>query len=344
MASSSAPGHETDSLDRIAADLLALKERTGRSYADIVRRIGLMRIERGVPHGAATPPRSTVYDAFRPGRTWIDPVLLRDIVIALDVDDADADAWVERSLQVREGKRAPRQRASTEAEGAEAGAPEEGDPVIDSAPNRWRLWAPILLGGVALNLIGIGVVEALKLSIYLDMLGTAIVAIVLGPWPAALVALTSNLLGFSVGSPGAPPYALVNIVGALVWGYGVRRFGGGRDLGRFFAVNLVAGVACSLVGASISVILFHGFPGHGSDAVTAMLETKGLPLVAAAFSGNMLTSLIDKVLTGFLALTICLWLQRSVRMPSTALPVGRILGAGTSSATTEPSRDASRRA
>lgn len=300
-----------DSLDRIAADLLALKDVNPISYAEIGRRIGQQRIERGTPSTAAYPPRSTIYDAFRAGRTWIDPVLLRDIVIALGVDDAEADSWVERSSRLRRNAEpSARQRVTP----TQQSAPLPTLPAVEQfqktrAP-RW--WSPylVILGCIALNLLGIVVVQALHLPIYLDMAGTATAAMILGPWPGAFVALASNLLGFTVGAPGAAPFALVNLAGALVWGYGVKRFRMGDDIGRFFLLNLLAATACSLVGAPLNVILFGGLSGHGSDTVVESIVHMGMPMVASAFSANILTSVIDKLLTGFIALMVFVWLHR----------------------------------
>src|SRR5690606_26645533 len=98
---SDATGAGPDSLDRIAADLLALKEANPISYAEIGRRIGEQRVARGVPAAAAYPPRSTVYDVFRAGRTRIDPDLLRDIVTALGGDEAEVERWAQRARQLR---------------------------------------------------------------------------------------------------------------------------------------------------------------------------------------------------------------------------------------------------
>lgn len=321
------PHDESDSLDRIAADLLALKDTTSLSYAEIGRRIGDARIRRGAPESAAYPPRSTVYDAFRAGRTRVDPALLRDIVRALGADEQEAERWMRRALAVRRpGESAPRSRA--------ASRPAIPHPIRGDAgpgantPRRWVRGA-LILGCVALNLLGIVVVQALHLPIYLDMIGTAAASIMLGPWHGALVALSSNLLGFTVGAPGAAPFALVNLAGALVWGYGVRRFGMGAGIGRFFVLNLLAATACSLVGAPLGVVLFGGLSGHGSDTVTNSIVTMGIPLIAAAFSANILTSVIDKLLTGFIALTIFVWLHRAAGFTSTHMPLIERLSAPT---------------
>jgi energy-coupling factor transport system substrate-specific component len=315
------PHDEPDSLDRIAADLLALKDAASLSYAEIGRRIGDARIRRGAPENAAYPARSTVYDAFRAGRTRVDHALLRDIVRALGADEHEAERWMRRARALRRpAEPAPRGRAASPHPIGGGVRPSA------SAPRRW-FPAALLLGCVALNLLGIVVVQALHLPIYLDMIGTATASIMLGPWHGALVALSSNLLGFTVGAPGAAPFALVNLAGALVWGYGVRRFGMGAGIGRFFVLNLLAATACSLVGAPLGVILFGGLSGHGSDTVTNSIVTMGIPLIAAAFSANILTSVIDKLLTGFIALMIFVWLHRATGFPATHMPLVERLSA-----------------
>jgi len=303
---------EPHSLDSIASDLLALKEANPVSYAEIVRRIGQRRMARGVPSTAAYPPRSTIYDAFRAGRTWIDPALLRDIVSALGVSDEEAEHWVDRSQRLRRnGEPVARQRvAPTQPPAPAASLPTFGQFPQTRTPRWWSPYA-LILGCIALNLLGIVVVQALHLPIYLDMVGTASAAMILGPWPGAFVALASNLLGFSVGAPGAAPFALVNLAGALVWGYGVKRFRMGDDIGRFFLLSLLAAVACSLVGAPLNVILFGGLSGHGSDTVVESIVNMGFPMIASAFSANILTSVIDKLLTGFIALMVFVWLYRT---------------------------------
>ena len=307
---------EADSLDRIAADLRVRKERSGRSYADIARRIAELRIDRGVAASAAQPPRSTISDAFRDGRTWIDPVLLGDIERALGGDEDEAAAWVARSSAVRRGGHRPPARRKTPVE------PSILTPPFDPVPARLGLLKPaMLVGAVALNLLGILVVQTLHLPLFLDMIGTAVVAMALGPWHGAGVAVVSNLLGFTVGVPDAMPFALVNLVGALVWGYGVRRARMGDDIRRFFGLNLLAAVACSLVGAPLNVLLFGGVSGHGFDTVTSSFETMGVPLIAATFSSNLLTSVFDKTLVGFLALMVILWLRATVRLPAPHMPL-----------------------
>ena len=71
----------------------------------------------------------------------------------------------------------------------------------------------------ALNIVGGYINTALKLPIFLDMIGTAVVAIVLGPWWGALVGAVTNIVNSFISGPISLPFAACNVIGALVWGY-----------------------------------------------------------------------------------------------------------------------------
>ena len=106
-----------------------------------------------------------------------------------------------------------------------------------------------------LNVIGGTVASALKLPIFLDMIGTAVVAMTLGPWWGSLVGVITNLtLGFVTG-PVSIPFAACNVVGALVWGYGTR-WGWANDKVRFFGLSVASAVFVSLMAAPIVIFVF----------------------------------------------------------------------------------------
>lgn len=156
----------------------------------------------------------------------------------------------------------------------------------------------------ALNIIGGYVQTALRLPVFLDMIGTAVSAIVLGPWWGALVGLITNTGTALLTGPQSLPFALVNVVGALAWGYGVRKFGMGRTFFRFFVLNMIVGVVCTITAVPIYMTVFGGATGHVADALTASLVAIGQELIVAVFSSNILVSLADKIISGFVALAI----------------------------------------
>jgi hypothetical protein len=85
--------------------------------------------------------------------------------------------------------------------------------------------AVILACAVLLNFISLALSTRLTSILYLDMTGTAIAALLLGPWYGAIAGLVSNGLVNWVLYPGSHgdfvvfPWAIVNITGGLLWGY-----------------------------------------------------------------------------------------------------------------------------
>lgn len=174
--------------------------------------------------------------------------------------------------------------------------------------------------GAALNVVGGTINTTLQLPTFLDMIGTAVVSILLGPWWGALVGVMGNVGGAFFTGPVGIPFAIVNVAGALVWGYGVRSLGMGRSAAHFFVLNVIVAFVTTAVAAPIVVFIFGGATGHTSDALTAAFAQAGQDLLAAAFASSIIVSLADKVISGFLALAIIdaspAELSRDLRLPA----------------------------
>ena len=161
----------------------------------------------------------------------------------------------------------------------------------------------LIPAAVALNVVGSFINTTLKLPMFLDMIGTAVVAITIGPWWGALAgAMTNVVLGFLTG-PIMLPFAACNVIGALVWGYGVR-WGMGKTFPRFFLLSLLTALFVTLMAVPIYVFVFGGATGHFADIMTAAFVGMGQRLVVAVFSSNIIVSLADKIISSFLALAV----------------------------------------
>lgn len=290
-----------DDFDDIAKSLRELRARAGGpSYAEIGSRIALARIERGVPVSASVPARTTVYDAFRLGRSRINAALVGEIVRALGADDAEAEGWETRCGLAQKARHAAPARPTPPPVKQTA-----AQPVKQTAAHRPALWTAILLVGcVVLNFSGSAAVATLGLPLFLDMIGTAVAAMAFGPWWGVLVAAGSTAVETVCGTTDSLPFGLVNTAGALAWGYGVRAFGGARSLPRFFALSLIVGVVCTIVSVPVLMTVFGGETGHASDQIAEGLVASGEELAPAVFTANLLTSLADKLISGFIALAV----------------------------------------
>lgn len=156
---------------------------------------------------------------------------------------------------------------------------------------------------VALNIVGGQINSVLHLPTFLDMIGTAVVAIVLGPWWGALVGATTNIVSSFISGPIGLPFAACNVVGALVWGYTVR-WGWGKTFWGFGLINILVAFFVSLTAVPIYVFIFGGATGHFADMMTAAFLAMGQNLIVSVFSSNILVSLADKIISGFVALAI----------------------------------------
>lgn len=301
MAQHAPPGPETGPWDHLALQLQAWRRQADEpSFSEIASRISRQREETGMTPAAARVGRTTVYDAFRIGRSRVNLALVREIARALGVPDDE----VETALAPQDRQVPP------------PGQPEPGAPARPTAAEvptyGWR--GSLLIGVVclALNLVGRELVDLIGLPVYLDMVGTALAAIVLGPWRGAAVATGTNLVGVLISGPVSLPFALVNVAGALVWGYGVHRFGWGRTLSRFFALNLVVALVCTVVAVPILQWGFDGSVGHEQDDLTGNLLELTQQYTLALGVSNLLSSLADKTISGFVALVGATWLGHSL--------------------------------
>ncbi|HEY5628700.1 MAG TPA: hypothetical protein VIR16_04245, partial [Candidatus Limnocylindrales bacterium] len=91
---------------------------------------------------------------------------------------------------------------------------------------------------------------------------------------------------------------------ALLWGYGIRRFGLGRSPVTFFALGLVVAAAAAIVASPIVLFLYGGATGSASDAITFAAQLAGLDQGPAVFLSNIESNLADKVLAGSIGLAL----------------------------------------
>lgn len=309
--------------DRIAEDLQVRRTDAGSpSYAEIALRIARIREQRGGPDATARPARTTVYDAFRTGRRRLDTALVLDIVRALGADEEEVAGWADRCRTARLAEAFP-PRAEDPAAAPSSTPPPPPPPPASTPPAPGTPPPPVTakagllvaLGCIAVNMVGrVLVVVIPEIPLYVDMVGTAVAAVILGPWWGAGVGLSTNLLGTIVSGPESIPFAIVNVAGALVWGYGVRRWRMGRTLPRFFALNCLVAIVCTSLAVPIIVAL-GGETGNGADDVIDAIQETVESLWLAVASANILTSLADKTISGFVALLAVDVLPRRVTAP-----------------------------
>lgn len=300
---SGVPGDEPS----LAESLQTLRRDAGGvTYAEIAARISRLRAERtGTPQFEVS--RSTVYDAFRPTRTRLNPDLIADIVVSLGVSVDDAEQWRQHCITARPA--APR-RPVHAAPPDLAVPPEEG--VGPGNTEQWSrrkrimLLTVLIAAATAVNILGGQLVLWFELPLYLDMTGTAVVAIAAGPWYAVATAIITQLTGAAIHQNAAGlPYTPVAIAGALVWGFGVHKWRLARSSSRFLLLSLLVAAVCTLVAVPITAVVFGGYSEHiAANTLTERFQSIGESLLLSLASANFLTSVLDKLIASFIGLTI----------------------------------------
>ena len=155
---------------------------------------------------------------------------------------------------------------------------------------------------VAVNFMANSAAGLLRLPIYLDTIGTLLAAVLLGPWWGALAGVLTNAVGVVPNGVSNLLFAPVNVAAALLWGYGIRSLGLGRNAVLFFMAAVLVGVVTGALATPIVLFLYGGATGHPSDLITAALASFGLE--RATLTSSVLSSIADKVVSAYIGLAL----------------------------------------
>lgn len=166
---------------------------------------------------------------------------------------------------------------------------------IENIKNQFSTKSLVLIPiAVGINLIGGTLCSTLKLPLFLDMIGTMVVACLSGPWVAALTGFLTNVFLALVANPVNLPYAVVSVLCGLVVGYMVKEGLFKKWWGVLIVwvvVTLVNAVSASL----ITVFVFSGATGiNGTSVLTATLVVAMKNIFASVFSSSIIENLLDK--------------------------------------------------
>jgi len=147
---------------------------------------------------------------------------------------------------------------------------------------------------VGINLIGGTLCSTLKLPLFLDMIGTIVVACLSGPWVAALCGLLTNVFLALVANPVYLPYSVVSILCGFVTGYMVK-----AGLFKKIWGVILTWLACTLTNvasaSTITILVYGGATGvTGSSVLTATLIAATKDIITSVLSSSMIENLIDK--------------------------------------------------
>jgi len=152
---------------------------------------------------------------------------------------------------------------------------------------------------IVLNIVVGQLVSLLKLPVFLDSIGTVLVAVLAGPWAGGLAGLLTNLIWGLFTSPVAAAFAPVAMVIGITAGF-CARYGLFRSWWLAILAGLIITVFNAIVAVPIRLYMFGGITGSGADFVTAYMLALGKDLFGSVVVTVFTSNVIDKVATAVL--------------------------------------------
>ncbi|MDL5362887.1 ECF transporter S component [Halalkalicoccus sp. NIPERK01] len=151
---------------------------------------------------------------------------------------------------------------------------------------------------VGINVVGGALTNALRIPLFLDVIGTLLLAILAGPLVAAVGGILTNVVLSVVRSPTMLPFALTQAAIALVAGYLAMRgwflIREKRDYLKLAGVAIAVSAASVLVSWPILVWLFGGITGTAPDVVVAVFLASGFSTELAVLGSQLVMEPVDK--------------------------------------------------
>ena len=148
--------------------------------------------------------------------------------------------------------------------------------------------------GIAVNFIGGQIATLLNLPIYLDAIGTMVVAALCGPFYSVATALITGLL-MSITHPTnliyIGNYLAVGLFSGLFayWGFY-------KNVWKSCIAGAVVGLFCGIAGSIVTVAVLGGYSASIRGIITAFLaQTFSLSIPVANMLSEISTDILDKI-------------------------------------------------
>lgn len=146
--------------------------------------------------------------------------------------------------------------------------------------------------GIAINIVGAFIALTLRLPIYLDSIGTIMIACLLGPKYAVLTGLGGSIVSGMTFDVYSLYFAPVQISTGVLAGLMYRR---GYLKGKKTPLGvLIFSLPTSLISAIIAAKVFGGITSSGSTYIVQLLIKLGMPDVMSVFIIQVFTDYVDK--------------------------------------------------
>lgn len=161
---------------------------------------------------------------------------------------------------------------------------------LPALPARTIAVIPVAL---VLNIVIGQVVGAVGLPLYLDSVGTVLVAALAGP-VAGLATGTLSSVVWGLLNPAALPFAAV--AGATGWlaGWFIRA-GAFRKIWKLVVSGLLLGLICGALAAPVAAFVYGGTAGVGTGAIVSLFRELGNSLIGSVTMQSFISDPLDKL-------------------------------------------------
>ncbi len=174
--------------------------------------------------------------------------------------------------------------------------------IIGYIKNRQNISAVIFcIAGVILNILLNMFVNALGLPLYLDTVGTVVVAVMGGYFPGVIVGFATNVIK-GIMDPSSLYYGILNILIALVSG----RFAAHKWIKKPLGIIALVAVL-TLIGGGIGSLIpwfMEGIPFDSESLSGTLYNTGYFSLGSAHILSSLISDFPDKIITVLLALIV----------------------------------------
>ena len=162
-----------------------------------------------------------------------------------------------------------------------------------------KTWSTITLAMIpiclAINYVGAQIAIALKLPMYLDVIGSIMMGAICGPIPGVVLGALSSAIN-SLSEPTAIAYIPVTVACGLVAGL-LGKAGFMKWLWKSLIAGFVLAVAAVAISSPITAFLYGGISGTGNDVIVLGLQAAGMGLLPATLIATLITEFFDKLLS-----------------------------------------------
>lgn len=148
--------------------------------------------------------------------------------------------------------------------------------------------------GVSLNVVGYQLSTILKLPVFVDQIGTIMVSMIAGPWIGLLTGLLGNVVNGML-NPMAIAFSVVSMSIGFVSGY-LSKWRFYTNIMGVIVSCLVLTVISAFSAAIVTVFLFGGVTGAGTDLITATFLATGQELWNSVVSTNLISGSVNTIL------------------------------------------------